>query len=81
MITIDDLFESLSDEIFSPEYDDLSTIVWDACIIPLQENDDDRGTEIEDTIVSLLISERKHAFKIGFQTAISLIFEGRQINV
>ena len=77
MITIDDLFESLSDEIFSPEYDDLSTIVWDACIIPLQKKDYDAGSEIEGALVSLFNCERKYAFKVGFQTAVSLILEGK----
>ena len=74
-MTIQDLYEAV-DDIYSPEYDELSTIVWDNCIEPIIAKDSENGYDIERKLVELLECERRNAFEVGYKTAISLIFAG-----
>lgn len=74
-MTIQELYAALGD-VFSPEYDELSTTVWDNCIEPIRAKDPKRGDDAEYNLVKLFECERRNAFEIGYKTAISLIFAG-----
>lgn len=74
-MTIRELYEAIGD-IISPEYDELSTIIWDICIKTLYAKDAELGSEVEYALAKLFECERSHAFEVGYKTAVSLILAG-----